>query len=218
VATPSDRTVGLGLSNMEFESPTHSLGEVIGVILAWAFGCAAATLGVWLTVSDWPSGGIIAVDILVLAPFSLIAFWMGWRVSLHLKVELSSSPREARCCRRNVFTRLKTFHRYPIRDDAKVIFTSKGVGGDENSDPIWPVYIEGLPKYYDFYILGRCRDVDDAWALGRALASFLGIRLADPKGCEYSVYGRRTKLWYGPRREVDESPRGRRRRQRHKKA
>jgi hypothetical protein len=203
---------------MEFESPAHSVWDVIGVILVWAFGCAAATLGVWLTVTDWPSGGIIAVDILVLAPSSLIAFWMGWRGGLHLKVELSSSPREARCCRRNVFTRLKTYHRYSIRDDAKVIFTYKGVGGDENSDPTWPVYIEGLPKYYDFYILGRCRDDDDAWAISRALASFLGIRLADPKGHEYPVYGSGMKMWYGPRPEVDESQRRRRRRQRRKRA
>ena len=182
------------------------------MILVWAFGIGAAVLGAWQTATGW-FWGMVVLDI-VLAPFSFAFLWMAWIGSLHLKVELSSSPREARCWRENIFTRLKTFHRYPIRDDAKVIVDYDGAHGDNGGESVWPVNIEGLPKYYDFYILGRGRGYDDAWAIGRTLASFLGLRFFDTKGDEHAVHDRGSKMWYGPRPEVDESPRRRRRQRR----
>jgi hypothetical protein len=202
---------------MEFESPAHAPRDVLGVALVWAFGFGVTAFGVWQTLTSW-DWGIALLDIL-LAYASLASLWLGWRGSLHLKVALSNSPREARCWRQNIFTRFKTFHRYPIRDDAKVIVDYDGAtGSNDMGERIWPVNIEGLPEYYDFYILGRGRGYDDAWAIGRTLASFLGLRFFDSKGDEHAVHDRGSKMWYGPRPEADESPRGRRRRQRRKRA
>ena len=198
---------------MEFEHPTHGPRDVLGVALIWAFGFGVVAFGVWQTVTSW-DWGIAVLDIL-LAWASFASLWLAWRGSLHLKVALSSSPREARCWRKNIFTRFKTFHRYPIRDNAKVIVDYRGVtGSNDMGERIWPVNVEGLPKYYDFYILGRGRGNDDAWAIGRTLASFLGLRFFDSKGNEHAVHDRGMKMWYGPRPEVDESPRQRRRRRR----
>ncbi len=213
VATTSDQTAGLAWSSMEFEGPTHRFRGALGAIFIWGFAFALAAPFVWYTVLDWPSGFMIFLDV-VLAPLCLTLVWLAWIGSLHLKVDLSNSPREARCWRKNIFTRIKTFHRYPIRDDAKVIVDRDGAHGDSGGKSVWPVNIEGLPKYYDFYILGRGRGYDDAWAIGRTLASFLGIRFVDSKGDEHAVHDRGSKMWYGPRPEVDESPRGRRRRRR----
>jgi hypothetical protein len=202
---------------MEFESPAHAPRDVLGVALVWAFGFGVVAFGVWQTATSW-FWGIAVLDIL-LAYVSLASLWLGWRGSLHLKVELLNSPREARCWRKNIFTRFKTFHRYPIRNDAKVIVDYRGVtGSNDMGERIWPVNIEGLPEYYDFYILGHARDCDDAWAIGRTLASFLGLRFFDSKGDEHPVHDRGARMWYGPRPEADESPRGRRRRQRRKRA
>jgi len=202
---------------MEFEDPTHGPRDVLGVALIWAFGFGVVAFGVWQTVTSW-DWGIAVLDIL-LAAVSLASLRLAWLGSLHLKVELSNAPREARCWRKNIFTRFKTSHRYPIRDDAKVIVDYNGVtGSNDMGERIWPVNIEGLPDYYDFYILGHARDCDDAWAIGRTLASFLGLRFFDTKGDEHPVHDRGLKMWTGPRADYDESPRRRRRRQRRKRA
>lgn len=181
---------------LRFESPPRTLGGFLRAVVVWAFAgvCAAG-----LSWGNWthPWEAVTIVFDLLSGPVVCWLLWMAWVGGLHLKVELCASPREARCRRTNIFTSLRTRHRYPIRGDARVILRLKATADDTDSDLPPAVEIEGLPSYYDFRALGQAKTLSDSWEIARKIASFLNLPFVDDYGNPHSTRDRGRYVWAG---------------------
>jgi hypothetical protein len=147
---------------------------------------------------------------------ALLCLYGAWINVLHLEVDLSNSPREARCRRKNVLTRLATHHRYKIPGQWQGLHPDRRGRQIPGRHEVWPVRITGLPRYYDFFLLGRCRfnNVNDAYALARTLAGYLGLPMLDHHGATRKIEDDGPYVWSPPVPDAD-GHRGRRRRRRH---
>jgi hypothetical protein len=161
---------------MEFEDKWKSVWHLLVAPLLYAAGLGLFCAPILEVIDGGWQVSAIVLTVVLCVPVGSIVLWIAWQGSLQLKVELSASPREARCRRRNFFTRIATRHRYPIPDDAKVLIHDKAEDSDDPRDNgSWAVTIQGLPRYYDFWYLGHCKTYGDAVKLARQLASFLDI-------------------------------------------
>jgi hypothetical protein len=195
---------------MHFESSPITLLEAIFSLAGYAVGAFL----LHVTYDLWTGWNFMSIFVAVIfSGLAGIFIYASWQAMLILEVDLSNNPREARCRRKNVITRLATRHRYKIPDNGKV-FIQTGVGGKYHGNEVWPVRITGLPSYYNFFLLGRCRynKVDDAYAIARTLAGFLGLPMRDHHGATRTIEGDGPYVWYPP--EPD-GHRGRKRRRRH---
>jgi hypothetical protein len=210
---PSTVMASEGACSVYFESRKWGFWSFIPGLVSMLIGGAAIYWPVYMAFDGAPVGSVVLVGAFAI-PVAFILLWVGWMTNLDLKVELSNSPREARCTRENILTRISTHHRYKIHDDAKVM-VQDSVGGAYGGIPTWPVLITGLPRYYNFFHLGHCRDgnIDDAYAIARCLAGYLGIRMFDWRGAEHRIDPDSSHEWRPPP-QPDESHRGGRRRKR----
>lgn len=205
------RAAQAGEFEMYFENRSRVFDDVvpsfiftgIGLIALW--GCSMAIL---IARQEGPRVLLLVPIILAVA---LMCFYLSWTNLLDVKIELSASPREARCWRKNFLTRLSRERCYRIPDDARVIFGDR-VGGWNGRPVFWPIRITGIPRYYDFFLLGRCRTYDHGFALACKLSSFLGIGLYNRKGTMYPTHDSASSKWHGPPPDDD----GPRRKQRHR--
>jgi hypothetical protein len=167
-----------------------------------------ALLAFWLYYGD-------ARDHLVIRAFAILTFCLvvvdywksSWPASLALRIELVSSPREARCRRQNGITRWWSLHTYPIADDAKVTLICFPERGD--SAAYFRIHIDGVPKYYNLYDLAYGQSRQEAFQIARTAAHVLGIRLAiHPEYAEvveeYPVGGGNLFIPHGPRSKEEE--------------
>ena len=209
---PSIATGRAGACSMHFERCPISTVEILTSLVFYGIG------GFLLYVAHLFWTGLDFGSILGTVGFSamaLIPIYGAWVGVLQLEVDLSNNPREALCRRKNAITRIATHHRYKIPDKGKV-FIQTSVGGKYQSDRFWPVRITGLPRYYDFFLLGRCRynNVKDAYDLACTLAGYLGLPILnqntiDPH--EVIPKGEGPYVWYPP---APDGQRGRKRRRR----
>jgi hypothetical protein len=197
---------------MHFERSPIGLVEILTSLFFYGVvgGLLYVAIILW---SGWNFASIFAL--VGFSGMALLCLYGAWINVLHLEVDLSNSPREARCRRKNVLTRLATHHRYKIPDNGKV-FIQTSVNGKYGGDSVWPVRITGLPRYYDFFLLGRCRfnNVNDAYALARTLAGYLGLPMLDHHGATRKIEDDGPYVWSPPVPDAD-GHRGRRRRRRH---
>jgi hypothetical protein len=165
-----------GPFRMDFAFRPKSPGHILSAVGFITVGVAVMSTPVLAVAYGNYTAGGLAVLILLGIPLGLGALFIGWLLSIEIKVDLSYSPREARCWRRNIFTRIATRHRYPIAEGAKVLIHDKTEDTDDPRDHgSWSVTIQGLPRYYDFWYLGHCKTYGEAVKLARQLASFLDI-------------------------------------------
>jgi hypothetical protein len=173
---------------------------------------AAPFYAAWDGIDSRMPVAILAFSTAGLAVVSAILY-LAWISSFNLKVELSSSPREARCWRKNRLTRRTSYRCYKIPDDAKVIVGTRKGGGRGYQPYYWPIAITGVPWYDDFWHLGDCRTLEDAASLSRSMAVYLGLRLFDGK-IEVPTEGPGIRPWTGPQPEHTAHHEHRRRRKR----
>jgi hypothetical protein len=209
---PSTATALAGVSSVHFERSPIGLVEVLTSLVLYGIG------GFLLYVATILWSGWNVASLLPLIGFSgmaLLCFYGAWIGVLHLEVDLSNLPREARCRRKNVLTRLATHHRYKISDNGKV-FIQTSVNGKYGGDSVWPVRITGLPRYYDFFLLGRCRfnNVNDAYALARTLAGYLGLSMLDHHGAARKIEDKGPYVWHPPMPDPNDPHRRHHRRRR----
>lgn len=193
---------------MRFQNDPITAFQIFFALLLYAVG------GVLIYVGSLAWSGWNLVSIVAMVAFSGLAYIFisgAWVGSVHLTVDLSNSPREAICRRKNAITRIATRHRYKIPDNGKV-FIQTSVAG-KYGGAIWPVRITGLPSYYDFFWLGHCRrdNVNDAYAIARTLAGYLGLPMLDHHGATRKIENEGPYVWYPP---APDGHRGRRRRRR----
>jgi hypothetical protein len=133
------------------------------------------------------------------------AIWHAWKdswpSSLALRIELVSSPREARCRREHGITRRWSLRTYPIAADAKVeMFCFPETA---ESAAYYQIRIDGVPKYYNLYALAYGQSGQEAYQIARTAAYILGIRLfVDYK--EVPVHGGNLFIPHGPRSKEEE--------------
>jgi hypothetical protein len=200
---------------VRFEDGPIGALHIVFTLIGYLVGGGFLYLGINPLFSGHGIGPLDVVEFVIFTGMALLCFYGAWINVLHLEVNLSNSPREARCRRKNVLTRLATHHRYRIPDNGKV-FIQTSVNGKYGGDSVWPVRITGLPRYYDFFLLGRCRfnNVNDAYALARTLAGYLGLPMLDHHGATRKIEDDGPYVWSPPVPDAD-GHRGRRRRRRH---
>ena len=195
---------------MHFErSPISAVDVLTSIVLCSVGGFAFYVARVFWT--GWDLGSILAS--VGLSALALVPIYGAWVGVIQLEVDLSANPREARCRRKNAITRIATRHRYKIPDNGKV-FIQTGVGWKYQGNTVWPVRITGLPRYYDFFLLGRCRynNVNDAYAVARTLAGYLGLPILDHHGATRRIEDEGPYVWYPPAPDGHRGPKRRRRR------
>jgi hypothetical protein len=177
---------------------TFTFWGVVGTLLLLGL-VAAPFYGAWTCIDSRMPIAVFALSAAGLA-VGLAILYLAWFSSLNLKVELSDSPREARCWRKNRITRRTSYRCYKLGDDAKVIVQPRRGGGRGYQPYYWPIVITGLPWYYDFWSLAGCKSLEDAASLSRSMAVYLGLRLFDGK-VEVPTEGPGIRPWTGPRPE-----------------
>jgi hypothetical protein len=157
---------------VEMEFTLHVQRKDLGhVLLGWAIGigillCSAFSIFV---VGGW--GVVLGVGGLV--PGYKICRGI-WEESLHLKMQLSSPPREVHGWRKNIFTRIVTHHVYRLTKNAKVRLRMV-IKNREPDVTLWQITIDGVPDYYDFGKAGNATTFEEAKALGSTIARYLGL-------------------------------------------
>jgi hypothetical protein len=151
---------------MIFKSPPKTFSNVLSIFSSVLLGLGLIVFGgAFIWKFSWV--GILGSPFVFLGAMALKA---SWDASLYLEVELSKSPREIRCWRKNVFTGLRSFRRYAIPDNAKIV-----VDVSQVEDNKWPVVIAGLPSYLDFSAFKGAKRWQDAWAVAYEIAELLDI-------------------------------------------
>ena len=194
---------------MDFER-TCSPGATLWAVPMFLVACAIAGVPVYCAISRFDIGPILVASLCCL-PLAGLLLLGTWTMCLSHKVELSSSPRVARCWRKNELTKRSSQHTYSIRDDARVVLGRRH-GGSYGSEVFYSVKITGLPWFCNFYLLGHGRNIDDALGLGCALALFLDLCFVDYRGKDYPVDSPDMPKWHGPRPDPEDSAQHRRRR------
>lgn len=193
---PRTGTALAGACNVHFEDEPKNAAEIVTSLVFYGIGGFA----LYVARIFWAGWNFGSIPSAISAGVALLFIYISWANLLHLEVDLSNNPREAHCRRKNIITRIATRHRYKIPDSGKV-FIQTGVGGKYQGNTVWPVRITGLPRYYDFFLLGRCRfnNVNDAYALARTLAGYLGLPMLDHHGATRKIEDEGPYVWYPPR-------------------
>jgi hypothetical protein len=150
-----------------------TFGGLINIVL---IDIPVTFVALWLYYGDARGHLVVRAFAILMFGFLIWDIWKrSWPASLALRIELVSSPREARCRRQNGITRWWSLHTYPIADDAKVTLICFPERGD--SAAYFRIHIDGVPKYYNLYDLAYGQSRPEAFQIARTAAYILGIRL-----------------------------------------